>query len=279
MSKKNKILIFLSLWILANISFFVYLNSQAKLQAKEQAEEQLRKQAAKDKLQSSIEWIVIPAGTYTMGSPTKEKNRDADEVQHQVTLSAFKMSKFEVTFEQYDLFCEATGREKPSDKGWGRENRPVINVSWNDAVAFTEWIGCRLPTEAEWEYACRGGTRTPFNTGKNLTTTQANYNGDSYSNYLNEGYGPKTVPTGSFAANTFGLFDMHGNVLEWCSDLYGDYPTEPQTNPTGSISGSFRVIRGGSWQYDAQLCRSACRKSYNQGEYSNNIGFRLVSIK
>jgi len=228
----------------------------------------------------SIAWVSIPAGTFTMGSPTSEVNRNDDETQHQVTLSAFKMSKYEITFEQYDAFCEATGREKPSDEGWGRGNRPVINVSWDDANAFAEWMGCRLPTEAEWEYACRAGTTTPFNTGNNLTTAQANYNGNNpYNNNAKGIYREKTLPVGSFAANAYGLFDMHGNVWEWCSDWYGDYSTSAQTNPKGPSSGWYRVSRGGSWDLSANRCRTADRNGNTPGNRFNSLGFRLVSPK
>ena len=228
----------------------------------------------------TIAWVSIPAGTFTMGSPSSEVDRGIDETQHQVTLSAFKMSKYEVTFEQYDLFCDATGRSKPSDEGWGRGNRPVINVSWHDATAFAEWMGCRLPTEAEWEYACRAGTTTPFNTGNNLTTSQANYDGNyPYNNNAKGEYRQKTMPVGSFAANAYRLFDMHGNVWEWCSDWYGDYSTSAQTNPKGASSGSYRVYRGGSWLNDALDCRSADRCGTAPDIRDNFIGFRLVSPK
>jgi len=225
-------------------------------------------------------WASIPAGTFTMGSPTSEVNRFDNETQHQVTLSAFKMSKYEVTFEQYDAFCDATSREKPSDEGWGRGKRPVINVSWNDATAFAEWMGCRLPTEAEWEYACRAGTTTPFSTGSNLTTSQANYNGNyPYNNNAKGEYRQKTLPVGSFTANAYGLFDMHGNVWEWCSDWYGDYSSGAQTNPKGAASGSFRVCRGGSWDFYAFICRSANRFLSSPDFRYYLIGFRLVSPK
>ncbi|HOY39025.1 MAG TPA: formylglycine-generating enzyme family protein [Bacteroidales bacterium] len=228
----------------------------------------------------TIEWADIPAGTFTMGSPTSEVDREDDETQHQVTLSAFKMSKYEVTFEQYDLFCEATGRSKPDDEGWGRGNRPVINVSWDDATAFAEWMGCRLPTEAEWEYACRAGTTTPFNTGNNLTTAQANYNGNyPYNNNAKGKYRQKTMPVGSFAANAYGLYDMHGNVWEWCSDWYGDYSTSAQTNPKGASSGSDRVIRGGGWGDGAAYCWSAFRYGSTPDYRYYIFGFRLVSPK
>jgi sulfatase modifying factor 1 len=226
----------------------------------------------------TIEWVSIPAGTFTMGSPTSEVDRGSDETQHQVTLSAFKMSKYEVTFEQYDLFCDATGRSKPSDEGWGRGNRPVINVSWDDATAFADWLGCRLPTEAEWEYAARAGTTTPFSTGNNLTTSQANYDGNyPYNNNAKGEHRGKTLPVGSFSPNAWGLYDMHGNVWEWCSDWYGAYSTSAQTNPKGASSGSFRVIRGGSWGNDANYCRAARRYISPPDSRGNRVGFRLVS--
>jgi formylglycine-generating enzyme required for sulfatase activity len=213
-----------------------------------------------------------------MGSPSYETDRESDEgPQHSVSLSGFKMSKYEVTFAQYDAFCDATGRQKPSDEGWGRGNRPVINVDWNDATAFAEWMGCRLPTEAEWEYACRSGTTSPFNTGSCLSSSQANYDGNyPYSTCAKGTYLQKTMPVGSYAPNAWGLYDMHGNVLEWCSDWYGDYSSSPQTNPKGPSSGSSRVLRGGSWNYLGRLCRSAYR-GYNDPSNRNNfIGFRLV---
>jgi formylglycine-generating enzyme required for sulfatase activity len=237
-----------------------------------------------------ISWVSIPAGTFLMGSPESEVDRGVDEVQHLVTLSAFKMSKYEVTFEQYDLFCEATGREKPSDEGWGRGKRPVVNVSWEDAMAFAKWMGCRLPTEAEWEYASRAGTKTPFSTGNNITTTQANYNGNNpYNNNEKGAYKGKTMPVGSYPANGYGLFDMNGNVWEWCSDWYGDYVTPTsttstttttmQTNPKGAPTGLLRMIRGGSWSDNANDCRSSYRFDNSPDLRRNSIGFRLVSLK
>jgi len=223
----------------------------------------------------TIACAIIPAGIFTMGSPASEVYRDDNETQHRVTLSAFKMSKYEVTFEQYDLFCGTTGREKPRDGGWGRGERPVINVSWDDATAFATWMGCRLPTEAEWEYACRAGTTTPFSTGNKLTTSQANYNG----NNAKAEYRRKTMPIGSFAANAYGLFDMHGNVSEWCSDWYDDNSSGVQTKPKGAPLGPARGLRGGSWYNFAFNCRSACRYCESPVYNYDYIGIRLVSNK
>ena len=230
-----------------------------------------------------IEWASIPEGTFMMGAPAMEAEREKDETPHQVTISAFRMSKYEVTFDQYDAFCEATGREKPGDEDWGRGRRPVINVSWDDANAFASWLGCRLPTEAEWEYACRAGTSTnsvtlmPFNTGDNLTTTQANY--DGYISYNGNGYGVyrlKTIPVGSFAPNAWGLYDMHGNVCEWCSDWYGKYSNTSQTDPKGPASGIRKVLRGGSWCARAGRCRSAFRDGTYPESKISRCGIRLV---
>lgn len=219
---------------------------------------------AKDK---KIDWVSIPSGTFAMGSPADETERKPNEVQHQVTLSSFKMSKYEVTFAQYDAFCEAIGRTKPNDEGWGRGNRPVINVNWEDANAFAQWMGCRLPTEAEWEYACRAGTTSTFYSGDSLTN--ANFNN------INN----KTMPVGSYPANAWGLHDMHGNVWEWCSDWYNKsyYNISPSMNPQGPASGFYRVFRGGSWLNDADFCRSAYRNDCGPGNLNNRIGFRLVA--
>jgi len=136
----------------------------------------------------------------------------------------------------------------------------------------------RLPTEAEWEYACRAGSTTPFHTGNNLTTDQANYDGNYPYNGNAEGvYRKKTLEAGSLTRNAWGLHDMHGNVWEWCSDWYGNYPSGTQTNPQGPRSGSDRVFRGGSWHYGARHCRSAYRNTGTPANQKFNLGFRLVS--
>ena len=281
--KKNKI----TLTLLGVLFIGLFVTCESKSQPKEPAENpkeetkhpiEIASDETKDLI--DIDWVSIPAGTFMMGSLESEVNRYEDEIQHQVTLSAFKMSKNEITFAQYDLFCEKTGFEKPDDEGWGRVDRPVINVSWDDASAFATWMGCRLPTEAEWEYACRAGSTSPFNTGSNLTTDQANYNGDyPYNNNAKGKYLWKTMPVGSYPANAWGLHDMHGNVWEWCSDWYGDYSIPAPKNPTGHSSGpsswSFRVIRGGSKFNGARNCRSADR-FINVPSDRDDVGFRLV---
>jgi formylglycine-generating enzyme required for sulfatase activity len=267
---------------------------------------------------ASIPTSTIPAGTFTMGSPSSEVKRNSDETQYQVTLTAFRMSKCQITNSQYATFLNAksigsngkwasapayptealiynsssnlnydwglnynyTSRQWIPVKGY--ENAPVINVTWFGAFEYATYIGGTLPTEAQWEYACRAGTITPFNTGIFLTYLQANYNWvHPYNGGTNAvtTYPGQPLAVGTYSANTFGLYDMHGNVWQWCADWYGTYPTTDQTNPTGSTIGSTRVSRGGSWGNYAQDCRSACR---NGGAVPNShgpdLGFRVVFV-
>jgi formylglycine-generating enzyme required for sulfatase activity len=217
--------------------------------------------------------VSIPAGSFTMGSPESEPGHDSDEgPQHGVTLKAFAIGRYEVTFDAYDAFCEATDREKPDDEGWGRGRRPVINVSWEDARAYAAWLTeqtgteYRLPTEAEWEYAARANTQTTFYwsddtpEGGDDTQDACRYGNlhDETSKLLNkfewphaacpDDYG-QTAPAGMFAPNTFGLYDVAGNVWEWVNDRYANdyYQYSPGDNPSGPDTGVNRVVRGGSW--------------------------------
>lgn len=224
-----------------------------------------------------VEWVDIPAGTFIMGSDSTVKIRDVDETMHEVTLSPFKMSKYEITFDQYDAYCDAMGIKKPNDSGFGRGNRPVINVNWYDAQAFAEWMGCRLPTEAEWEYACKAGTSTLFNTGNCIDSSQANFDGNArvLKECLKSLPLNKTLPVGSYPPNAWGLFDMHGNAWEWCSDWHGNYPLVIETDPQGPFSGVFKIRRGGGWPSDGRYCRSANR-SYENPAFGESIGLRLV---
>ncbi len=220
----------------------------------------------------------MQAGTFMMGSPADETGRLDDELQHQVTLKSYKISKYEVTFDQYDAFCNATDREKPDDKGWGRGKRPVINVTWEDAVAFAKWMDCRLPTEAEWEYACRATTTTAFNSGDCLGAKQGNFNGgQEYGKCPKSVVSSKTMEVGSYAPNNRGIYDMHGNVWEWCSDWYGPYEKFSQKNPKGPEFGEYKVYRGGSWSTVAQICRSACRGNMSPKNAGDDVGFRIVT--
>ncbi|MDM8550268.1 SUMF1/EgtB/PvdO family nonheme iron enzyme, partial [Desulfobacterales bacterium HSG2] len=222
-----------------------------------------------EKLDSDItlEMIYIPGGTFMMGSPETEKGRyPRESPQHEVTLSPFFMGKYPVTQEQYEA---VTGENPSCFRG---ANRPVSEVSWNDAVAFCEKLSrrtgktYRMPTEAEWEYACRAGTTTPFHFGETITPKLANYN-------YNCG---KTTDVGTFPPNAFGLCDMHGNIWEWCRDWFDDYPSGHVIDPEGPSSGSNRVKRGGSWSGSAGSCRSAGRGRDSPGRRSNALGLRLV---
>ncbi len=251
-------------------------------------------------------FVLITGGTFDMGSPDTEPWRGQDEAPHTVTVSDFYMDAFELTQEEYQ---SVTG-ENPSN--FVGENLPVENISWLDAVSYCNarsqqegltpayevegetvtWNraanGYRLPTEAEWEYACRAGTVTPFNTETSISAEKSNYWG-SYpylieDNYFSQGnletkpgiYRESTVEVDSFAPNAWGLYNMHGNVGEWVWDFYGAYDTSAQTDPTGPASGTRRVYRGGGWNDFAKNLRSAYRAAAPAASASFNIGIRLV---
>jgi len=226
-----------------------------------------------------MDFVWIPAGTFRMGSPASEKDRrDNEGPVHEVQITkGFWLGKYEVTQEQW----QGVMGSNPSGFN-GNSRLPVEQVSWNDIQGFIGKLrgpGYRLPTEAEWEYACRAGTTTPFNTGNCLSTSQANYNGNyPYSGCSKGEYRQKTTPVGSFAANAWGLHDMHGNVWEWCSDWYGEnyYASSPGVDPRGPSSGTARVLRGGSWDYYARYCRSAFRIRGTPDSRFSLIGFRLT---
>lgn len=251
-------------------------------------------------------FTLIKGGTFQMGSPESEPWRGSDEARHAVTVSDFYMSVYEVSQAEYR---EITG-ETPSN--FSGDDLPVENISWLDAVKFCNaksekenlapaykidgnkvtWErsadGYRLPTEAEWEYACRAGTTTPFNTENSISAEEANYYGhypyEIEDNYFSQGnlttkpgqYRQTTVAVNRFSPNKFGLYNMHGNVGEWVWDIYGEYGTEAQTDPTGAESGNLRVYRGGGWNDFAKNMRSAYRATLDENKGSFNIGIRLV---
>lgn len=237
------------------------------------------------------EMVVIPPGTFVMGSsPDEEGHQGSEEPEHRVRLAKpFALGIYPVTFDEFDHFCVETGRRKPSDGDWGRGRRPVINVSAEEAEAYLNWLSettgqsYGLPSEAMWEYACRAGTVTPFSTGANFTTDQANYNGNyPYGDAEKGQYREQTTDVGSFPANSFGLFDMHGNVWEWCADhWHGTYDGAPGDGSAWLDGGdaSKRVLRGGSWNDLAQSLRSARRGWYPPDGRGDDIGFRCARVQ
>jgi sulfatase modifying factor 1 len=225
-----------------------------------------------------MKFVWIPPGTFMMGSPKEEKDREAHETQHKVTLSrGFYMGVYTVTQEQWK---EVMGNNPSYFKGV--KNLPVEMVSWDDCQEFIKKLRkkdkkpYRLPSEAEWEYSCRAGTATPFSFGQTISTDQANYNGNFKYGEGKVGVSrTKTTPVGSFPANAFGLFDMHGNVYEWCQDGYGDYPQNDVSDPHGPNQVKGRVMRGGCFYDVPQSCRSAYRTSGDPEATFRSFGVRL----
>jgi formylglycine-generating enzyme required for sulfatase activity len=228
-----------------------------------------------------MEFRLIPEGTFMMGSPPDEPGRGGDETQHRVTISrSFFLQTTEVTQGQWKSIMG----NNPSHFSKCGDDCPVEQVSWNDAQEFIRRLNqkegskkYRLPTEAEWEYAARAGTTTPFHAGKCISTDQANYDGNNALSDCPRGeYRRSPVLVGSFPPNAWRIYDMHGNVMEWCRDQYENYSKDPVTDPKGLSEGPARVLRGGSWNQIAGLTRSAFRYWAFPDKTRNDIGFRVA---
>ena len=246
-----------------------------------------------------------PAGTFTMGSPESEEGHGDKEIQHQVTLTkGFWIMETEVTVGMFKAFVNDTGYKSKGNTPYGRigneselnpnlswldpgfkqdDNHPVSCVSWDDATEFCKWLSRKteqnitLPTEAQWEYACRAGSTTAYFWGNVLNGDKADCNGNfPYGTKTKGKYIGKTMPVGSYLPNAWGLYDMHGNVYEWCQDWDGDYSNESVTDPIGPLSGSNRISRGGGWDNMAQRCRSASRYGVSPERRGDLLGFRCV---
>ncbi len=249
--------------------------------------------------------VVVPAGTFTMGSPVNEDLRAADEgPQHKVAISnTFAVGKFEVTRGQYADFMAETDRD-PGDNcyvwrdskyvrdvaaNWSNpgfeqgDQEPVVCISWEDAQAYAAWLSnktamtYRLLTEAEWEYAARGGSTTAFSFGDTITTSQVNFKGNEDGDAADV-FREKTVEVGSFLPNNFGLYDMHGNATEWIEDCWNDAYDDGPSNEAARLSGDCdrRMLRGGSWQDLPMHVRAADRLRYNLGSRNSYMGFRIA---
>lgn len=223
------------------------------------------------------EMVVVPAGSFEMGCVSGEECYDDELPVRTVTIAkAFAVSKFEITFDDYGLFA---GPDAVDDAGWGRGRRPVVNVSWNDAKEYAAWLSSqtgqtyRLLTEAEWEYAARAGSKTQFSWGGEMGYGRANCGGCG-----NEWDFMQSAPAGSFEANAFGLYDMHGNVWEWVEDCWNAGYSDAPSNADARLGGdcSQRVLRGGSWNDFPYDLRSAVRYAAAAGESSDSHGFRVA---
>jgi formylglycine-generating enzyme required for sulfatase activity len=263
----------------------------------------LKKQPKQFSNSIGMKLVLIPAGKFRMGSPREEKPRGVSEEQHEVEITkAFYLGAFEVTQKQFrevmryhPSYFSGDGQGSPRVRhqgdvpaggkevvrGLATDDFPVENVSWDEAVEFCRKLSAlpwekraghvyRLPTEAEWEYACRAGTSTTWCHGETLADKQANFN-----NHLR-----RTTRVGSYKANAWGLYDMHGNVAEWCADWYDKdyYRTGPRRDPPGPATGTVRVFRGGSWRCAACNCRAAYRFWFGPGSHDIGIGFRVVLV-
>jgi formylglycine-generating enzyme required for sulfatase activity len=225
---------------------------------------------------SGIELVHLPAGSFLMGTPAEEPGRESGEVQHLVVITRpFYLGKFEVTQEQWEAVMGA----RPSHFSDCGVDCPVEGISYTDIEAFVAKLRAssgelfRLPTEAEWEYACRAGTSNPFSSGKKLTLGSANIDARLEAEGTFRG---APSPVGSFPPNRWGLHDMHGNVWEWCADWHCPYAEEAVEDPIGRCSSGLRVIRGGSWFYGSDSARCGLRYTHRPQDSGPSLGFRVV---
>ena len=288
----------------------VTVNAEGQISQREQRSAEYRREALGNGV--TLDLVLIPGGTFTMGSPAGEEGRDwygdfndalkgvnVEGPQHQVKIQPFLMGKYPVTQAQWKAVAALPKSERDLEAdpaNFKGDNRPVEQVSWDDAIEFCQRLSkhtgrkYRLPSEAEWEYACRAGTTTPFHFGSTITTDVANYRGTdweyegkTYSGSYGQGpkgeYRQQTTDVGRFSANAFGLYDMHGNVLEWCLDhWHNTYDGAPTDGSAWLSSGesNLRLLRGGSWADDPWYCRSANRRGLARGGQYADVGFRLV---
>ncbi|WP_432737419.1 formylglycine-generating enzyme family protein [Maridesulfovibrio sp. FT414] len=233
-----------------------------------------------EEVEQVMRWI--RPGIFMMGSPEGEPERSGGEILHEVTLTkGYWLADTACTQE---LWTKVMGKNPSSFKS--DSQLPVESVSWGDCQEFLRSVerinpglNFRLPTEAVWEYGCRAGTVTPFSFGKNITSAQVNYNGNSpYNHAPRSEYRSTTVPVKYLPCNQWGLYQMHGNVLEWCADWYGKYSDEPIVDPEGPISGGNRVLRGGSWVYNEGNARSADRGRSRPVTRTNYFGLRFSVV-
>jgi len=230
---------------------------------------------------TGMEFVRIPAGRFVMGSPPSEVGHEAGELQHEVIIGrAFYLGVHEVTQGEWQRVMGAN----PSHFAECGPDCPVERVNFYDVQEYMHKLGAlsgeafRLPTEAEWEYACRAGTTTPFSTGENLTTEQANYDGEfPYAHFPRGIYRDRTTPVGTFAPNPWGLYDMHGNVWEWTRDWNCPYREGPARDPLGTCEAEKRIIRGGSWYFNGDSARCAVRYTHRPKDLGFSLGFRLVA--